>query len=176
MFRIHPFSVSVFDSFFFVCELLSTPEGVSRHRNAKSNREIPCCLPLLPTSWVIYKTWQSRQCFDWQESYETICILSFMVCSAQSDQLSTALVLLYATPRNPVRAMHQPCSRKDKLPCGLNEMQRLHWHFHAPISTHNTACLYVIPWHHDRNRNTFLCPPSNWSQRILPNTEWKERT
>ena len=132
-------------------------------------------------SWVIYKTWQMRQCFDWQQSYETICILSFMVCSMQGDQLSTVLVLLYATsqqqPPPPSSCRwwcRQPTGRQDKLLCG------------APVSMRSnviltdtcpvpaaTLCLYMTVPHQDTNRFPTRC---QIYLMFLANKEWNAST
>ena len=134
--------------FFSLCFCL--PLRATRQRNAKSSQQIPHCRSLFPASWVIYKTWQLRQCFDWQESYKTICILSFMVCSVHGDQLCTVVVLLYATsqqhPSPPPWWCRQPTGRQDKLLCGtLVSMRR------KGVLTDVILCLYMTLIHTDTN-------------------------
>jgi hypothetical protein len=125
--------------------------------------EIPRCLSLLPTSWVIYKTWQWRQCFDWQESYETICILSFMVCSVQSDQLCTVLVLLYATSQQSHSWCISPlagrinCYVELRSECDVT----LRWHFRVPTTPQD-----IVSSHIRHERRNFTQPAARLTSKL----------
>jgi len=154
-----------------------------RHVSAMQNlaKRFLAVVRVFQASWVIYKTWQLRQCFDWHESYVTICILSFMVCSMHGDQLSTALALLYATsqqqPPPPPLAPGDAVSRQEKLLCGTPvSMQRTVILTDTCPVPAATLCLNTTVPHQDTNREALPSPLPDLLQKFLANKEWKAGT
>jgi hypothetical protein len=142
-------------------------------------------------SWVIYKTWHLRQCFDWHESYETICILSFMVCSMHGDQLSTVLVLLYATSQHSTHFHFHPPPPTPPAPGDavspmagrINCCVQLRSQCEVTLLWRTLAlyllqhCVFTSPAHiRTRTEKRFPARCQISFQTFLANNEWKANT
>ena len=103
-----------------------------------------------------------------------------MVCSTHGDQLSTVLVLLYATsqqhPPNPTplpRALGDAVSRlAGRINCCVELRSQRHVPLHRRTLAPYVQCLNMTVPHQDTNREAFRSPLPDLLQKFLANKEW----